>query len=47
MKIPMLNWPILKTPLQVKNGYPEVPDGPGLGADLDEEVVGRLARSGS
>jgi L-alanine-DL-glutamate epimerase-like enolase superfamily enzyme len=38
-------WPILKTPLQVKNGYLEVPDGPGLGVELDDEVVDRLARS--
>lgn len=37
-------WPILKTPLQVKNGYLDVPDGPGLGVELDDEVIDRLAR---
>ena len=36
-------WPILKPPLEVKDGYLEVPDGPGLGVDLDEEVVKKLA----
>ena len=36
-------WPILKDPLQVKDGYLKVPDGPGLGAELDEAVVKRLA----
>ena len=36
-------WPILKTPLQVKDGYLEVPDGPGLGIELDDSVVRRLA----
>ena len=36
-------WPILKTPLKVTDGYLEVPDGPGLGVDLDEEVVKKLA----
>ena len=36
-------WPILKTPLEVKDGYLEVPDGPGLGVELDEEVVKKLA----
>jgi L-alanine-DL-glutamate epimerase-like enolase superfamily enzyme len=28
-------WPIPKTPLQLKNGYLEVPDGLGLGVELD------------
>lgn len=36
-------WPILKNPLNVIGGYLEVPDGPGLGVDLDEEVVKKLA----
>ena len=36
-------WPILKEPLQVIDGYLKVPDGPGLGAELDEAVVKRLA----
>ena len=36
-------WPILKEPLKVKDGYLEVPEGPGLGVELDEEVVKKLA----
>jgi L-alanine-DL-glutamate epimerase-like enolase superfamily enzyme len=36
-------WPILKEPLQVIDGYLQVPDGPGLGAEFDEAVVKRLA----
>ena len=36
-------WPILKTPLQVKDGFLDVPEGPGLGVELDESVVKRLA----
>ncbi|RMF87439.1 MAG: mandelate racemase/muconate lactonizing enzyme family protein, partial [Nitrospinota bacterium] len=36
-------WPILKTPLEVRDGYMEVPEGPGLGIELDEEMVQRLA----
>ena len=38
-------WPVLKTPLEVKNGYMEVPDGPGLGVELDEKVVKRLSEA--
>ena len=37
-------WPILKNPLQVKGGYLDVPDGPGLGIELDDDVVNRLAQ---
>ena len=36
-------WPILKEPLQVNYGYLDVPEGPGLGVELDEDVVNRLA----
>jgi len=36
-------WPILKEPLQIIDGYLKVPDGPGLGVELDEAVVKRLA----
>ena len=36
-------WPILKTPLEVKDGYMDVPDGPGLGIELDEAMVKKLA----
>jgi L-alanine-DL-glutamate epimerase-like enolase superfamily enzyme len=37
-------WPVLKVPLQPKGGYLEVPEGPGLGVELDDEVVNRLAQ---
>ena len=37
-------WPILKNPLQVKNGYLEVPTGPGLGVDLDEKMLKKLTK---
>tara|TARA_B100001146_G_scaffold92957_1_gene82333 strand:+ start:1 stop:813 length:813 start_codon:yes stop_codon:yes gene_type:complete len=36
-------WPILKNPLEVKDGYLDVPSGPGLGVELDEDVIERLA----
>ena len=38
------DWPILKEPLEVVDGYIAVPDGPGLGVELDDEMVRRLAR---
>src|SRR5205823_10664410 len=38
--------PILRTPLVPQNGYLAVPDGPGLGVDLDDEAVERLAIDG-
>ena len=28
--------PILQTAIEVKNGYLSVPDGPGLGVEVDE-----------
>ena len=31
--------PILKDPLKLINGYFEVPTGPGLGIELDEETI--------
>jgi len=34
--------PVLKAPLEVKNGYLDVPDGPGLGIELDDRMVERL-----
>ena len=37
------DWPILKTPLEVKDGYLEVPDGPGLGVELDEQMLKKLS----
>ena len=36
-------WPIMKEPLVVRDGYLQVPDGPGLGVELDEDVVKKLA----
>jgi L-alanine-DL-glutamate epimerase-like enolase superfamily enzyme len=35
---------ILRAPLVPANGYLPVPDGPGLGIELDEEQVERLSR---
>jgi L-alanine-DL-glutamate epimerase-like enolase superfamily enzyme len=35
-------WPILKTPLEVSGGAIAVPDGPGLGVEVDEVMVRRL-----
>ena len=34
--------PILKEPLKLVDGYFEVPTGPGLGIDLDEETIRRF-----
>jgi L-alanine-DL-glutamate epimerase-like enolase superfamily enzyme len=34
--------PILSEPLQITNGYLEVPNGPGLGVSLDMEMVHKL-----
>ncbi len=36
-------WPILKEPLQVVDGHIAVPTGPGLGVELDEDMVRRLS----
>jgi L-alanine-DL-glutamate epimerase-like enolase superfamily enzyme len=36
-------WPILRTPLSVVDGHIAVPDGPGLGIEIDEDMVRRLA----
>ncbi len=35
--------PILAEPLRIENGLLEVPDGPGLGVELDMDMVRRLA----
>jgi L-alanine-DL-glutamate epimerase-like enolase superfamily enzyme len=35
--------PILRNPLLPVDGYLTVPDGPGLGVDLDEDAVARLS----
>ena len=32
-------WPVLTEPLQVINGHIAVPDGPGLGIELNDEMV--------
>jgi L-alanine-DL-glutamate epimerase-like enolase superfamily enzyme len=36
-------WPILPGQLAVKAGFIAVPDGPGLGVEVDEALVRRLA----
>jgi L-alanine-DL-glutamate epimerase-like enolase superfamily enzyme len=36
-------WPILTTPLEVVDGEIAVPNGPGLGVEVDEPLVRRLA----
>ena len=36
-------WPILKQPLEVVASHLKVPDGPGLGVELDEAMVQKLA----
>ncbi len=36
-------WPILPGQLTVKDGHIDVPDGPGLGLEVDEALVRRLA----
>jgi len=36
-------WPLLKTPLEVKDSYLDVPDGPGLRTELDEATLKMLA----
>ncbi len=36
-------WPILKEPLQVSDGFIDVPDGPGLGVELDANMIRRLS----
>ena len=37
------DYPILAEPLKIKDGLLEVPDGPGLGIELDMDMVRRLA----
>jgi len=34
--------PIWKEPVLVHNGHMQVPDKPGLGVELDEDVLNRL-----
>ena len=36
-------WPILKQPLEVVDGHIAAPDGPGLGVELDDDMVRRLS----
>ena len=38
-------WPVLKEPLRVDYGFMAVPEGPGLGVELDEDVMRRLAEA--
>jgi len=35
--------PVLQTPLEIVDGHVRVPDGPGLGVEIDEALVRRLA----
>ncbi|CAA9222456.1 MAG: hypothetical protein AVDCRST_MAG77-757 [uncultured Chloroflexi bacterium] len=35
---------IFKTPLLPEGGYLQVPDGPGLGVELDEDAVAQLSK---
>lgn len=37
------DWPILAEPLQVVDGHIAVPDAPGLGVELDHDMVRRLS----
>jgi muconate cycloisomerase len=38
---------VLKKPLQIENGFAHVPQGPGLGIEVDEEkVIELMKRSG-
>ena len=39
--------PVLKTPIRVVDGHIAVPDGPGLGVEVDEEMVRRVAKGGA
>ena len=32
---------ILKNPFEIKDGYIEIPDGPGLGIDIDEQALAK------
>ena len=38
------DWPVLKEPLEVVHGCIAVPDGPGLGVELDDGMVRRLSQ---
>ncbi len=38
----MFSHHLLKTPIEVVGGYQQVPDGPGLGVDVDEEAIERF-----
>jgi len=35
---------VVKEPIKMGGGYAEVPDGPGLGVELDEEKVGKYSK---
>ena len=38
-------FPILSEPLDVKNGYLSIPEGPGLGVKLDMKMVNKIKSS--
>ena len=33
---------LLRTPLVIRDGWMDIPDGPGLGVEVDETVVASL-----
>jgi L-rhamnonate dehydratase len=37
-----LNRKLVKNPFIVRNGFVDVPDGPGLGVDIDEDLMNRM-----
>ena len=37
------DYPILKEPLNIKNGFMEIPNKPGLGVELDMKMVEKLS----
>ena len=37
-------YPILSEPLNITNGFLEVPEGPGLGIELDMDIVKKLSQ---
>lgn len=38
---------LLKEPIEVKDGYIPIPQGPGLGAELDPEAVAEYSNGSS
>ena len=40
----LLDGDVVRVPFALKDGYADVPDAPGLGVDLDENLVREYAR---